>query len=69
MGVADVIYRVIPQKGHFFSVEMTRPNGARRLILDFRDKREADAWIIQTKRMLHELDPLHRVISRYSDKH
>ena len=69
MGMADVIYRVIPQKGHFFSVEMTRPNGARRLIADFRDKREAEAWIIQTKRMLHELDPLHRVTSRETDKH
>ena len=39
------------------------------LIPGFRDKSEADAWIVQTKRMLHELDPTDRVIARKSGKH
>jgi hypothetical protein len=62
--MSGTTYRVIPQKKHLFSVEMTKPNGRLRLIPDFRDKAEADAWIIQTSRMLHALDPRDRVISR-----
>jgi hypothetical protein len=62
--MSDTTYRVIPQKEHLFSVEMTRPSGHRRLIPDFRDKAEADAWIIQTTRLLHELDPRDKVIAR-----
>jgi hypothetical protein len=46
-------YRVIPQKGDRYSVEMTSPSGKRSLIPDFRDHAEADAWIVQTMRMLH----------------
>ena len=61
--MSDTTYRVIPQKEHLFSVEMTRPSGHRRLIPDFRDKAEADAWIIQTTRLLHELDPRDKVIA------
>jgi hypothetical protein len=57
-------YRLIAQEGQRFSVEMIRPDGKRKLIPDFRDKAEADAWIVQTERMLHELDPRHRVTSR-----
>lgn len=60
-GMTDTSYRVIPQKEHLFSVEMVLPSGKRRLIPDFQDKAEADAWIIQTARMLHELDPRHKV--------
>jgi hypothetical protein len=60
----SMAYRVIPQKGQLFSVEMTSLKGKCSLIPDFRDKSEADAWIVQTKRMLHELDPRDRVIAR-----
>jgi hypothetical protein len=61
----SMAYRVIPpKKGHLFSVEMTSLTGKCSLIPDFRDKSEADAWIVQTKRMLHELDPRDRVIAR-----
>ena len=58
----SMAYRVIPQKGHLFSVEMNYLKGKCSLIPGFRDKPEADAWIVQTKRMLHELDPTDRVI-------
>jgi hypothetical protein len=60
----SMTYRVIPQKGHLFSVEMTGLKGKCSLIPSFRDKSEADAWIVQTKRMLHALDPRDRVIPR-----
>jgi hypothetical protein len=61
-------YRVIPQKGQLFSVEMTNVKGKRSLIPGFRDKSEADAWIVQTKRMLHEPDPTDRVVARKTGK-
>jgi hypothetical protein len=31
---------------------MTKPGGRPRLIPDFRDMSEAEAWIIQTKRLM-----------------
>ena len=62
--MAQPTFQVIPQKGHLFAVEMVPISGKRRLIPGFRDKTEADAWIVQTERMLHELDPRHRVIAR-----
>ena len=62
-------YRVISEKGHSFSVEMNNLNKAKcSLIPGFRDKSEADAWVVQTKRMLHELDPTDRVLARTSGK-
>jgi hypothetical protein len=60
----SMTYRVIPQKGNLFSVEMTGLKGKCSLIPDFRDKSEADAWIVQTARMLHALDPRDRVVAR-----
>ena len=47
---------------------MNNVKGKCSLILGFRDKSEADAWIVQTKRMLHELDPTDRVIASHSRK-
>jgi hypothetical protein len=60
----SMTYRVIPQEGHLFCVEMIGLKGKCSLIPGFRDKSEADAWIVQTKRMLHALDPRDRVIPR-----
>jgi hypothetical protein len=67
-GKITMAYRVIPQKGNLFSVEMNNLKGKCSLIPGFRDKLEADAWIVQTKRMLHELDPMDRVLARKSGK-
>jgi hypothetical protein len=50
-------YRLIPQKNGQVSVEMTKPNGRRRIIPDFRDEAEADAWIIQTQRLIEAANP------------
>lgn len=62
--MSATVFHVLPQKGQLFAVEMINPNGGRRLICDFRNRHEADAWIVQTERMLHSLDPRHRVVPR-----
>jgi hypothetical protein len=62
--MTEAVYHVVPQKNNLFSVEMTPPNGRLRLIPDFRDKADADAWIVQTARMLHGLYPIHKVVPR-----
>ena len=59
--MTETIYHVVPQKNSLFAVEMTPPNGRFRQIPDFRDKADADAWIVQTERMLHGLDPVNRL--------
>jgi hypothetical protein len=67
--MAETIYHVTPQKNSLFTVEMTPPNGRLRLIPDFRDKAEANAWIVQTARMLRALDPIHKIVShRYGGR-
>ena len=55
--MADTIYRSIPQKDRRISVEMTKPNGRRRVIPDFVDEAEANAWIIQTQRLIRSTNP------------
>ena len=62
--MTETIYHVVPQKNNLFTVEMTPPNGRLRLIPDFRDKADADAWVVQTARMLHGLDPIHKLAPR-----
>ena len=42
--MADTIYRSIPQKDRRISVEMTKPNGRRRVIPDFVD--EAEVFVV-----------------------
>ena len=49
--MVDTVYRLIPQKDRRISVEMVKPNGRRRVIPDFVDEAEANAWIIQTQRL------------------
>jgi hypothetical protein len=45
------------QKDGRISVEITKPNGRRRIIPDFRDEGEANAWIIQTQRLIETAHP------------
>ena|ERR1700722_13406440 len=44
-------------EGRTDSVEMTKPDGRLRIIPDFRDEAEANAWIIQTQRMIDAAHP------------
>ena len=55
--MVDTVYRLIGQKDRRISVEMAKPDGRLRVIADFRDKAEAEAWIIQTKRMIRIAHP------------
>src|ERR1700693_3966218 len=55
--MVDTIYRLIPQRDRRISIEMAKPDGRRRIIPDFMDEAEANAWIIQTKRLLRAAHP------------
>jgi hypothetical protein len=52
-----VTYRLINQKDRLVSVEMLKPTGRRQIIPDFRDEAEANAWIIQTRRLMQAVHP------------
>ena len=52
LGMVDTDSRLIPRKDRRISVEMTKPDGRRRIIPDFVDDAEANAWIIQTRRLI-----------------
>jgi hypothetical protein len=55
--MAKATFRLIQQKDGGVSVELTKANGTRRLVPDFRDEAEAKAWIVQTDRLLATTDP------------
>ena len=55
--MVDTVYRLIRQKDRRISVEMAKPDGRRRVIPDFRDRAEAEAWIIQTTRTIRAAHP------------
>jgi hypothetical protein len=50
--MGETKFLVIRQRDGRVCVEMTKPGGRPRLIPDFRDMSEAEAWIIQTKRLM-----------------
>ena len=49
--MGETKFLVIRQTNGRVSVEMTKPNGCPGLIPDFRDTSEAEAWIVQTRRL------------------
>jgi hypothetical protein len=55
--MVDTVYRLIPQKDGRISVEMAKPDGRRRVIPDFVNEAEANAWIIQSKRLIRVAHP------------
>jgi hypothetical protein len=50
-------FQVIRQNDGRASVELTKSDGRRQVIPDFRDEREAKAWIIQMERLIDEARP------------
>ena len=50
--MGETKFLVIRQTNGRVSVEMTKPNGRPRVFPDFRDEAEAEAWIVQTQRLL-----------------
>ena len=55
--MGQTTYRLMRQKDDRISVELTKPNGRRCIISDFRDEAEANAWIIQTDRLIEAAHP------------
>ena len=55
--MGQTAFRLIPQKDHRISVEIAKTGGQRRLIPDFRDEADANAWIIQIQRLIQSAHP------------
>jgi hypothetical protein len=55
--MGQTTYRLMRQKDARISVEMTKSSGRRCIISDFRDEAEANAWIIQTDRLIEAAHP------------
>jgi hypothetical protein len=55
--MADNSYRVVPKGKNGFDVEMEKPGGRKTTVPGFRSEHEANAWIVQTKRMIRDAGP------------
>ena len=55
--MTDISYRVVPRGKSGFDVEMEKPDGRKQTVPGFRSEHEADAWIVQAKRMIREAAP------------
>jgi len=55
--MVETSYRVIPRAKHRFDVEMAKPSGSRKTIEGFNSEHEANAWVVQTQRMLRAAGP------------
>jgi len=55
--MTDISYRVVPRGKNGFDVEMDKPDGRKQTVPGFRSEHEADAWIVQAKRMIRDAGP------------
>lgn len=55
--MTDICYRVVPRGKNGFDVEMEKPDGRKQTVPGFRSEHEADAWIVQAKRMIRDAGP------------
>jgi hypothetical protein len=55
--MADNSYRIVPKGKNGFDVEMEKPGGRKTTVPGFRSEHEANAWIVQTKRMIRDAGP------------
>jgi hypothetical protein len=55
--MTDISYRVVPRGKSGFDVEMDKPDGRKQIVPGFRSEHEADAWIVQAKRMIRDAGP------------
>jgi hypothetical protein len=55
--MTEISYRVVPKAKGGFDVEMERPDGRKRTVPGFFSEHEADAWIVQAKRMIRDAGP------------
>jgi hypothetical protein len=62
--MVDRWFRVVPRGDSVFDVEMHIPDGRSRTVPGFCSEHEADAWIVQAKRMIREAGPWTRLTPR-----
>jgi hypothetical protein len=62
--MVEISYRVVARAKHRFDVEMARPNGRPKIIEGFGSEHEANAWIVQTQRMIRAAGPWTRLAPR-----
>ena len=55
--MTDISYRVVPHGKNGFDVEMEKPDGRKQVVPGFHSEHEAEAWIIQAKRMIRDAGP------------
>jgi hypothetical protein len=55
--MTDISYRVVPRGKNGFDVEMDMSDGRKRTVPGFNSEHEADAWIVQAKRMIRDAGP------------
>jgi hypothetical protein len=55
--MTEISYRVVPRGKSGFDVEMDKPDGRRRTVPGFHSEHEAEAWIVQAKRMIRDAGP------------
>jgi hypothetical protein len=55
--MAETSYRVVPGKDSSYDVEMEKSVGRRTVIPGFRSEHEANAWIVQAKRLIRDAGP------------
>lgn len=55
--MAETSYRVVPGKDSSYDVEMDKSGGRRTVIPGFRSEHEANAWIVQAKRLIRDAGP------------
>jgi len=55
--MVDTSYSVVPGTQGGFDVKMAKPNGRQRIAPGFGSEHEANAWIVQAKRMKREAAP------------
>jgi hypothetical protein len=55
--MAETSYRVVPRGSSGFDVEMDKADGRKTTIPGFRSEHEANAWIVQAKRLIRDAGP------------
>ena len=55
--MTEISYRVVSRGKNGFDVEMDKPDGRKQTVPGFHSEHEADAWIVQAKRMIRDAGP------------
>jgi hypothetical protein len=64
VGMTVPNFKLVQQPDRSFSVSLQTAEGRLRTIDGFDSEHEAQAWVVQTKRMFYEIDPRSRPPSR-----